>query len=123
MTINHFIGSLIYAKYMQQVIKHQRKIGEISEEEFNESMTFSNKVHQALYNFSESRLLELTLNEEFKDLIMIHSEIWEDEAMSERDRYFYNQITVKPFVFTIVMLHINLRKIFEINIIFQSILY
>ena len=77
---------------MQQALQYQKITEEIDDSEFEDSMKISNKVHQALYNFSDSRLLELTSNEEFRDIVLIHSEVWRDEGMDSCDRYFYNKI-------------------------------
>ena len=68
------------------------KTGEISEGELRESIKISKQIHQALYNFSEKGLIKLTMNEEFRDIMMMHSEIWGDQEMDTCDKYFYNKI-------------------------------
>ena len=77
---------------MQRSLQAQLHSGEIDEEEYNKRIEISQDVHSVLYNYSEGRLLALTLNKEFKEIIMKHSEFWGIQDMSEIETIHYNTI-------------------------------
>ena len=82
---------------MQSCLQLQKEGNEINEEEFDKFMKTSKQVHSALYNYAESRLLKLTSNIEFKEIILKHSEFYGTHDMEELEEFHYLTI-IKMFI-------------------------
>ena len=77
---------------MQRVIKDQWLSNEINEKEFDKFTQTSKQIHSTLYNFSYNRLLKISSNNEFRELINKHSEFWGSQDMKESEIPYYHMI-------------------------------
>ena len=88
----HYIGSMISAKSTQKALQSKKASEEINQEEYLKCIQISEQIHSALYKYSERRLIKLSLNKEFKEVIAKHAELWNADNMNRVGKYFYSKI-------------------------------
>ena len=83
---------MISAKSMQKALQYKKTSEEINQEEYLKCIHISQQIHSALYQYSERRLIKLSLNKEFKEVITKHAELWNADNMNSVEKHFYSKI-------------------------------
>ena len=69
--------------------------GEIDKNEARQLSCLCNKIHLALYKYSESRINGLVEITEFRCILEKHSELWGDSEIKPSFKPYYNRILDK----------------------------